>query len=193
MDPNRHPSGLPFGDGARTCATCAWLARDPHPEETRCVAAREGEAPGPVVPPGASACVLWEPPADCDPCGACCREAFDSVPVTDEDAARLTNAEDLIRTQDDGWRDLQRMPSPAGCGTWCVALRGTGNPKTPYRCVIYPNRPENCRDLEPGSTACNIARRRVGLSAWRPGQQPDGPLANRSGAGAHPDITTRTG
>ena len=103
-------------------------------------------------------------PYDCAPCGACCREAYDSVPVSDEDALRLSPHPELIRLADDGWRDLHRVPSPTGCGTRCVALRGDGSETNRYRCAFYDLRPTNCRDLEPGSEGCETARQRVGLS-----------------------------
>ena len=82
----------------------------------------------------------------------------------------------LVRVHDDGWRDLHRVPSPLGCGTRCTALRGDGSATGPFRCVVYPVRPTNCRELDPGSSACLVARRRVGITPLRPGQRPDGPL-----------------
>ena len=111
----------------------------------------------------------------CDTCGACCREAFDSVPVDDEDARRLAAHPQMIRVHDDGWRDLARVPSPLGRGTRCAALVGGGE-GAPFRCLVYPARPTACRELAPGSEACLTARRRVGLSPWPPGVRPDGPL-----------------
>jgi Fe-S-cluster containining protein len=104
----------------------------------------------------------------CFSCGACCREAFDSVPVTDADAARLSDHADLIRVQSDGWRDLERVPSDfvpnhAGQATRCIALRGDGTDDHPYLCRVYEQRPTNCRDLTLGSDGCETARERVGL------------------------------
>jgi len=170
-----HPTGLPHGDPARSCGACGWWHAEG--DAGRCRFAAEGEAPGPIVAATEAACTFWEPMPSCDPCGACCREAFDSVPVTDEDLARLgpENA-DVVRDHDDGWRDLHRVPSPLGCGTRCVALRGDGSDPAPFRCVVYAVLPTNCRDLDPGSDACLMARRRVGITPWHPTQRPDGPL-----------------
>ena len=163
-----HPTGLPQGDGSRRCGACAWYADG-------CLAAALGDDPPVPVPADAAACALFEPPVSCDPCGACCREAFDSVPVTDEDEARLGENAHLVRRSNDGWRDLARVGSPTGRGTRCAALRGDGC-AAPYRCVVYAVRPTNCRELDAGSPACLTARRRVGLSPWPPGITPHGPL-----------------
>ena len=163
-----HPTGMPRGAAGRTCGGCGWW------HAGKCLFAADEGAP---VAAETASCAFWEPTPSCDPCGACCREAFDSVPVSDEDLARLGPHADVVREHDDGWRDLHRVPSPLGCGTRCVALRGDGGADTPFRCVVYAVRPQNCRDLDPGSEACLTARRRVGITPWRPGQRPDGPLA----------------
>jgi uncharacterized protein len=103
------------------------------------------------------------PPVNpCDDCGACCREAFDSVPVGPQDERVAEMFPDLIRVHEDGWRDLRRVPGK-GEGTRCICLRGDGASTRPYRCTIYADRPINCRDLEAGSENCALARRRVGL------------------------------
>lgn len=151
---------------AKRCGTCAWF-------DDGCVARTVGEGPRVPVAADDAACELWEPPVSCDPCGACCREAFDSVPVTEADEARLGEHAHLVRRAEDGWRDLARVPS--GRGTRCAALRGDGC-AAPFRCVVYAVRPTNCRDLDPGSSACLTARRRVGLSPWPAGTRPEGPL-----------------
>jgi Fe-S-cluster containining protein len=106
---------------------------------------------------------MTPPVPDCGTCGACCREAFDSVPVGPEDEATARAHPALVRVEaDTGWRDLQRVPSPTGCGTRCTALVGDGAVH-PFRCRIYPHRPTACRELEPGSPNCHLARQRVGL------------------------------
>lgn len=163
-----HPTGLPGGTGPHTCGECAW--RDP-------AGPCRFDPSGHRVAADLPACAFFEPPPSCDPCGACCREAFDTVPVTEEDVARLGTHRDLVRVHEDGWRDLCRVPSPLGRGTRCAALRGDGSPEGPFRCVVYAVRPGNCRDLEPGSEACLTARRRVGITAYAPGQPADGPLS----------------
>jgi Fe-S-cluster containining protein len=114
---------------------------------------------GPEVGASTPACSLFEERLDCLACGACCREAYDSVPVTEADEVLRVHPE-LIR-RDGDWVDLQRVPSPTGCGTRCVALRGDG----PFTCAIYAVRPQTCRDVEQGEAGCLFARRRVGLSA----------------------------
>lgn len=108
-------------------------------------------------------CPYWEPPLDCQDCGACCREAYDTVPITEEEAERLP---DLAQLHGDGWRDLRRAPSPRGEGTWCAALTAPGGR---YTCTHYAIRPATCREVETGSEGCLVARRRVGLSPWPPG------------------------
>jgi len=107
-------------------------------------------------------------PSICFACGACCREAFDTVPVTDADAERLADHAELIRVQPDGWRDLHRVPSDfkprhASDPTRCIALRGDGSEGSPYLCVIYEQRPTNCCELTIDSEGCVTARERVGL------------------------------
>ena len=173
--PANHQSGLKLGDPASRCGGCAWY--NSNAPEKNCVAARADGTPI-TVDPSWQACELWERRIpSCDHCGACCREAFDSVPVSDEDLVRLENPESWIRLHSDGWRDLKRTPSPTGCGTRCAALFGTGRETEPFRCKVYATRPTNCRELDIGSEACLTARRRVRLSMWHPDQSPEGPWA----------------
>lgn len=96
---------------------------------------------------------------DCTACAACCREAFDTVPVEDDDRVTLARRADWIETDADGWRHLRRVPVASGCGTRCAALEGDG----PFHCVIYEDRPSACSGLDAGSEACLFARRRLGL------------------------------
>jgi Fe-S-cluster containining protein len=110
------------------------------------------------------------PPFDCATCGACCREAFDSVPVLAEDTRMAERQPALVQRHADGWRDILRVPSPAssatlGCGTRCAALQGDGSAQAPFRCVVYEDRPTACSELEVGSESCRFARSRVGLSS----------------------------
>lgn len=155
-----HPTGLPAGDGTRSCRDCAWARRTT--DALRCVASASPDGAGPDLSEDSAACAYFEALVHCDPCGACCREAFDSVPVGPDDAHTASAHPELIREQD-GWRDLQRVPT--ACGTKCVALRGDGV-NAPFRCAIYADRPSACSDLEPGSWNCWFARKRVGL--WPP-------------------------
>jgi len=147
-----HPLELPDGPDGVTCATCLWARHG------RCgmLAPEGGE--GPPVTSQTPACGHHVATLDCRACGACCREAYDSVPVTDDDEVRRAHPE-LLRVDGD-WVDLERVPSRSGCGTRCVALQGDG----PYSCRIYEVRPATCRDVEPGASGCLFARRRVGLS-----------------------------
>lgn len=160
--PVHRATGHPAGDGSRRCRDCGWAERDG--DTLRCVGAAPLDAPGPVLPEDAVACAWFEPPLSCDPCGACCREAFDAVPVGPDDEHTARAHPERVQTHADGWRDLVRVPTPTG--TRCNALTGDGC-SAPFRCVIYADRPTACRELEPGSANCLLARRRVGL--WPPG------------------------
>jgi hypothetical protein len=157
-----HPSGLPTGDGTHRCAGCAWGERDG--DALRCAAAAPLDgSPGPVIPADALGCAVWEPPVSCETCGACCREAFDAVQVEDGDPTADHHPE-LVVGEPGGWREIRRVPSPTGCGTRCVALRGDGSPVQPFRCAIYAHRATACRELAPGSANCRLARVRTNLS-----------------------------
>jgi Fe-S-cluster containining protein len=129
------------------------------------MAAADGGAHA-AVTADTEACAWFEPPVDCLTCGACCREAFDAVPVETGDRTAELHPE-LVEVHDDGWRSLRRVPSPTGCGTRCAALTGDGGP-TAFHCRIYADRPTACRELEAGSDNCLLARRRVGMSAGEP-------------------------
>lgn len=173
---DHHPTGLKLAGPDTSCKTCAWSKR--LPTDWRCVAADAGGHPI-TIDPSWLGCQLWEAEiASCDPCGACCREAFDSVPVSDTDLERIVEPSKWVNTHEDGWRDLRRNPSPSGAGTRCRALSGDGAKSAPFRCHIYAQRPTNCRDLEIASEGCLMARRRVRLSSWHPEQTPEGPWAS---------------
>ena len=158
-----HPSGLPADPAPRgTCGSCAWSHRS---DVVVCLAAAPSATwDGPEVGAETPGCAYFEAPVHCDPCGACCREAFDSVPVAECDEATAKARPEFIQVAQDGWRDLKRVPSPTGQGTRCAALRGTGAQDAPFRCVMYLDRPSPCRDLMPNTPNCLFARRRVGLS-----------------------------
>ena len=159
-----HPSGLPEDTHSRsTCGDCAWAHRTPNSTLVCLAAAPSATWDGPAIRPDDVSCAWFEPPVHCDPCGACCREAFDSVPLASADDPTAERHPDFVQVADDGWRDLKRVPSPTGRGTRCAALRGDGA-QSPYRCVIYADRPSPCRDLMPNTPNCLFARRRVGLS-----------------------------
>lgn len=168
-DDPRHRSGLP-GTVEQACRACAWSTGEG--ASLACVAAAtEGEPP--VIIGDGPGCSHYEDDVDCLTCGACCREAFDSVPIESGEVEDLPST--MVRHHDDGWIDMRRVPSPLGRGTRCAALCGSLDGE-PFTCRVYASRPATCRDLALGSDACLTARRRVGLSAWAPGQTPAGPL-----------------
>jgi hypothetical protein len=178
---DHHPTGLQLATLDSRCGTCAWAR--PASRGWGCIAA---DRDGTLVPvnPGWPGCQLWEPTIpSCDPCGACCREAFDSVPVSEEDLSLIEDPATWVHAHDDGWRDVYRSPSPCGVGTHCKALSGDGSATSPFRCQIYAQRPTNCRDLAIGSEGCLMARRRVRLSPWHPEQSPEGPWASATASG----------
>lgn len=142
-----------------TCGRCTWFTG------TGCLAnVQYGEAPLPIAAETPS-CGRFEVVSSCDPCGACCREAFDTVPADGGDLPyRLTEK------LDDHFRGVRRVPGLAG-GTRCVCLRGDGA-SAPFRCTQYSVRPTACRDLALGSENCLLARRRVGLSPPPPKPKP---------------------
>lgn len=169
-----HPSGQPrsAAPGAATCGNCAWL------DESRC-----GKTGACGLHPTEPACRLHEAPFDCLGCGACCREAYDTVEVApDEPAARL-HLPLLVKRA--GGYDMKRE------GTRCHCLQGgsalaaprpaiSGGSEAddaaeklppqsvpgpePFTCSIYETRPQTCRDFSILSEHCLSARRRVGLS-----------------------------
>ena len=143
------------------CGSCAWSVSLDSSDGTNDLVCRQhkpSEATAPVVDAEEQACERWEPKfssQECGTCGACCREGFDSVNVSDDDPfkklhpelVQLHNAEHIV-------------PRPDGL---CVALDGDGESSL-YRCRHYDDRPENCVEFEVGGDNCLLARRRIGLS-----------------------------
>jgi Fe-S-cluster containining protein len=89
---------------------------------------------------------------DCLGCGACCFSTLATyVRVTGSDHARLgERADELVWF--DGTRAYMRM-----VGGHCAALRiepETGR----FFCTVYEARPDTCRDLARGSSACSAER-----------------------------------
>jgi Putative zinc- or iron-chelating domain len=152
--PPPHPAGhapiLP-GIGNEGCNSCAWSYSE------RGIA-RCRHVPRVKVGNDAPACMLHESKneLDCLTCGACCREAYDSVEVSQRDAVRKSHP-DLVIHQGGRLKLLRDHER-------CAALEGGQRSGEPYSCRIYPDRPRTCRDFTLGSRNCLDARRKVGLS-----------------------------
>jgi Fe-S-cluster containining protein len=98
---------------------------------------------------------VGEPDTTCRCCGGCCR----TFPIfaSDADAAReprirdeAVSLEPWLRTDRWIWK-LYPLPFHERC-----CFLDAGN-----RCVIYPTRPDVCREFAPGSDQCRAARRRM--------------------------------
>jgi hypothetical protein len=156
--PDAHPTGLPpspMTTGDR-CAGCAWRFRGgPGTPVDRC-----RQADNARIDPNWPACARFEPPVDCQACGACCRAAYHSVTVSRRDP--VVTAHPYLINNRGRYLEIARR------GDRCAALEGgtvsTDGALEPYRCVIYDDRPKNCREFENGGAHCLTARRRVGLS-----------------------------
>jgi len=139
--PARHPSGgyLHPDPRDRTCGGCAF-------HEPSCPV--HGERPQLDWP----ACEDFVAELDCRACAACCREAYQVVELDERDPFVARHAALVERV--DGRLVLRRADGR------CPPLEGDG----PYRCALYEDRPETCREFERGGEHCLTARRRVGLS-----------------------------
>jgi hypothetical protein len=146
-----HPSGLPAGCTGARCGQCAWRYVQRGISRCRQASARIDDA--------WQACERFEAALDCQECGACCRAAYHSVEVSRRDP--------VVRTQPAFVVDRRTYLEIARSGDRCAALAGgelAGDRTTPYRCVIYDDRPRTCREFTAGTAHCLTARRRVGLS-----------------------------
>lgn len=173
----KHAVGLPsYPTPRHTCGDCAWIfargkrsyCRQAHGQRT------ESDAPS---------CAHYERAFDCLSCGACCREAYDTVEVAPRDKARKLHLPLLIARN--GGFDLARNGSRCCCLRGGVALPAprpkiSGGHASPeaganlpplvmpntesFTCSIYETRPKTCRDFSIYSEHCLYARRRVGLS-----------------------------
>jgi len=176
----RHPVGLPsYPKSAHSCASCAWLIqRGTQAPQFSC-----RQAEGKKTHPTATACTHYEPVFDCLSCGACCREAYDTVEVKPRDPARKLHLDLLVEHA--GGFDVARRGARCGClvgGTELLPAEPTISGGTtasdaghtqpplimpgpqPFTCAIYDTRPKTCRDFTIFSAHCLYARRRVGLS-----------------------------
>jgi Fe-S-cluster containining protein len=130
----------------------------------RCRQAAPSDGDGPRARRDDPACARWEPPVDCQACGACCREAYHVVSVSMRDPVVWKQAHLVERH---GHRFEIRREGPR-----CAALvdrradGAAGGPSAPaFSCTIYEDRPQTCRDFARGGRHCLEARRRVALSA----------------------------
>lgn len=152
--PPPHPTGVAAVVAAtrhQECRTCAWSFH--YRSGLRC-----RHAPTIKLPLDSPACAAFEAQdrVDCLTCGACCREAYDSVEVGRNDPVRSLHPDMVIRQ---GGRLKLRRDQLR-----CAGLSGGATAKEPYHCRIYEGRPKTCRDFTQGGENCLAARRKVGLS-----------------------------
>lgn len=163
----RHPLGVRLGPVGERCETCAWAhaaAAEHGPQRAlSCEMLRTGTGAAPRVRPEMLACQHFEPRLDehaCAQCGACCHRAFHVVPVAPDEPIATSRPDLLSRDDGPGARGVRlSIDRPGG---FCRALE---RPAAPYRCSVYTERPQSCRDFALGGKNCLEARRRVGLSA----------------------------
>jgi hypothetical protein len=166
-------------DETLACATCAWaIESGKKSKRLRC-----RQAGGKPTLPGERACDKYEAAFDCLGCGACCREAYDTVEVNERDPARKLHLDLLVERS--GGYDMKRNGSRCAClnggvplappepfidGGSSSAQQGRSVPPlnmpggAPFTCEIYETRPRTCRDFTIFSDHCLSARRTVGLS-----------------------------
>jgi hypothetical protein len=148
-----------------TCGSCAWrYAGGRGKAVTRCRQWAGGDGQGRRTTDQTPACERWEPPVDCEICGACCREAYHSVTVSVRDPVVWLQPSLIMRH---GHRfEIQRAGDR--CAALLVSAPSSSSSPSPsssrFRCSIYTDRPQACRDFEAGGRHCLDARRRVGLS-----------------------------
>lgn len=166
--------GAPEHPGPFLCGDCAWFLER--------ASGRHGcrQAKSARIEREDIACSHFEPTLDCLACGACCREAYDSVDVSARDAALLPQSLLLKRGARYELPRPEHRCSALSGGTRLPlhrpAIPGPGGEaeqvsppfylpsEDPFSCAIYDARPKTCRDFEKGSAHCLSARRRVGLS-----------------------------
>lgn len=161
------------------CTDCAWSYRGgPGKPVFRC-----RQAEGARMNGDTPACVRFEKTFDCLSCGACCREAYDTVEVSSRDPAKKLHLDLMVPRQ--GGLDMKRSGPRCACLRGGIDLTppaptisgGTAAPEegakvaprimpggAPFTCDIYETRPRTCRDFTIFSDHCLHARRTVGLS-----------------------------
>lgn len=152
--PPTHPAGhatLASWHPDKICEDCAW-------SHTFRGGLRCRHTEGIKLKEKTPACTRYEPKVElnCQTCGACCREAYDSVEISEKERVNRRHPE-LVIIQET-YRKLRRT------GNRCAALGGGNTPQEPYACQIYEDRPATCRQFTEGSAHCLTARRKVGLS-----------------------------
>jgi hypothetical protein len=157
----RHPLGFAWGPAGETCGGCAWLyVGGRGAPVARCRQTARAVGDGARTEQSSRACARWEPPVDCQACGACCREAYHSVTVSVRDPV-VWQEPDLIVRQGHRFEVRRQGENGERCAALTVAAPGA----TPrYACTIYENRPKPCREFAANGRHCLDARRRVGLS-----------------------------
>jgi uncharacterized protein len=92
----------------------------------------------------------------CIECGACCATFRVSFYWAEADARGVPSQ---LTEQVNPWYGC--MAGTNSASPRCVALEGTVGAKVD--CTIYAQRPEPCRELQPGEEKCNKARQLHGL------------------------------
>lgn len=103
---------------------------------------------------------------DCQTCGACCLTKMETYEggyahLQEHDVARLSSHYRRLNVINVGGGPGLRTKSYGDFGYACVALRGT--PGVFCACFIHDNKPDVCRNFEPGSESCLSARKEIGL------------------------------
>ncbi len=152
--PGPHPAGhspVAAHHAGHGCSDCAWSF-------TSRGARRCRHAPAVRLPGESPACWRWEPAdeLECLTCGACCREAYQSVEISRRELVNKRHPELVVIR--DGYRKLRRN------GNRCEALLGGRTAHEDYACAVYDARPRTCREFARGGENCLDARQRVGLS-----------------------------
>ncbi len=159
------------------CGDCAWLRTDNDATHTHCL-----RNPEVSLSRETHACNGFEKTFDCLGCGACCREAYDTVEVDESDPAYELHLP-LLQPGWGGGYDMKRDGHRCSCLQGgddiparqpAIGLAGTISDRppepltipnqVPFTCAIYETRPSTCREFTLGSDYCLDARRRVGLS-----------------------------
>lgn len=164
--PARHRSGLPMSDGVftapagATCQGCAYAAPPADKRQAskwRCQRSAAEDGPGLVIDPKAPGCALYEGNLSCQACGACCRHAYDLVPIGRKEPFPQTHPE--LAERHGKQLSVRRDPEQRRCAALAGPTLG------PYGCTVYQDRPSTCREFSAGTSSCLDARRRVGWEA----------------------------